>query len=182
MTLFADATTVLSGLSNADADRFRKLLATGPQSVLPTAAGPHLTASALVVDPTRDLILLCLHGRIGKWLQMGGHCEPGDATLGAAALREASEESGIEGLTIGPQPIGLDVHPVPCRFGPSAHYDVRYAVLAPPGAAPVCSSESKDVAWFAPDALPRPLADGVLPLIEPALAWARSVAAGVHRT
>jgi 8-oxo-dGTP pyrophosphatase MutT (NUDIX family) len=115
-------------------------------------------------------------------MQMGGHCEPGDPTLGAAALREACEESGIGGLTISPEPIGLDVHPVACRFGPSAHYDVRYAVLAPPGAEPVCSSESKDVAWFAPDALPAPLADGVLPLIEPALAWARSVAAGPHGT
>ena len=33
------------------------------------------------------------------WLQMGGHCEPGDTTLADAALREAAEESGIAGLT-----------------------------------------------------------------------------------
>jgi 8-oxo-dGTP pyrophosphatase MutT (NUDIX family) len=181
MTLYSDATGVLSGLSTSDAGRFRDLLATGPQSVLPTAAGPHLTASALVVG-VDGRVLLCLHGRVGMWMQMGGHCEPGDPTLGAAALREAREESGIDGLTIGPDPIGLDVHPVTCRFGPSAHYDVRYAVLAPPGAEPVCSSESKDVAWFAPDALPAPLADGVLPLIEPALAWAHSVTFGPHGT
>lgn len=166
MTLYDDAVTVLNG-------RFGELLAGGPDSVLPTAAGPHLTASALVVDPSRDAILLCLHGRIGKWVQMGGHCEPGDDTLGAAALREAREESGISSLVISPEPIGLDVHPVRCRFGPSVHYDVRYAVLAPPGAEPVCSAESKDLAWFTPDSLPSPLADGVVPLIEPALAWAR---------
>jgi 8-oxo-dGTP pyrophosphatase MutT (NUDIX family) len=141
--------------------------------VLPTAAGPHLTASALVVDPARNRILLCLHGRIGKWVQMGGHCEPGDATVAGAALREASEESGIDGLVISTEPIGLDAHPVHCRFGPSVHYDVRYAVLAPPGAEPVCSAESKDLAWFPPDALPQPLADGVVSLIEPALRWAR---------
>jgi 8-oxo-dGTP pyrophosphatase MutT (NUDIX family) len=172
MTLYDDATTVLSGLSYPDTDRFRTLLATGPQSVLATDAGPHLTASALVVDPAGGRVLLCLHGRIGKWLQMGGHCEPGDATLGAAALREATEESGIDGLLISPEPIGLDVHPVRCRLGDSVHYDVRYAVLAPPGAEPVCSAESKDVAWFAAGDLPHPLADGVLPLIEPALTWA----------
>jgi 8-oxo-dGTP pyrophosphatase MutT (NUDIX family) len=173
VSLYADATSVLNGLSTEEAVRFRELLAAGPQSVLPTAAGAHLTASALVVDASRDRILLCLHGRFGTWVQMGGHCEPGDATLAAAALREASEESGIDGLEISPVPIGLDVHPVHCRFGPSVHYDVRYAVLAPAGAEPVCSAESKDLAWFAPDALPTPLADGVVPLIEPALAWAR---------
>lgn len=174
MTLWTDARDVLSGLSTPDAARFRDLLATGPESVLPTVAGPHLTASALVVAPDRERVLLCLHGRVGTWMQMGGHCEPGDATLGAAALREAREESGIDGLLIGSEPIGLDVHPVHCRFGPSVHYDVRYAVLAPAGAEPVCSAESKDLAWFAPDALPSPLADGVVPLIEPALRWAHS--------
>ena len=181
MTLHADAVAVLSGLSTPDAGPFRELLATGPRSVLPTVAGPHLTASALVVD-VDGRVLLCLHGRIGKWVQMGGHCEPGDATLGAAALREAREESGIDGLEISAAPIGLDVHPVTCRLGPSVHYDVRYAVLAPPGAVPVVSSESKDLAWFTPDALPAPLADGVVPLIEPALAWARSAATGPYRT
>ncbi|MBW8810801.1 MAG: NUDIX domain-containing protein, partial [Lysobacter sp.] len=36
-----------------------------------------------------------LHRKGGFWVQCGGHLEPDDATLSAAALREATEESGI---------------------------------------------------------------------------------------
>ena len=174
MTLYDDALRVLSGLSPAtpQRQRFLDLLATGPRSVLPHAGGPHITASALMVDPQRGQVLLCLHGRIGKWVQMGGHCEPEDATLSAAALREVREESGIEALAISADPIDLDVHPVRCKYGPSEHYDVRYAVLAPPGAIEVCSSESKALGWFAPDDLPAPLAHATEPLVAPALEWA----------
>ena len=70
----------------------------------------HLTASALVLSADRSATLLTLHPRVGQWLQLGGHCEPGDPTLLAAALREATEESGIEGLEIDPVPVRLDVH------------------------------------------------------------------------
>ena len=173
MTLYEEAQKVLSGLSDGSPlrQRFLDLLATGPGSVLPHAAGPHLTASALVVDPVHGKVLLCLHGRIGKWVQMGGHCEPGDPTLAAAALREAREESGIDGLVVSPEPIGIDVHPVRCKYGPSEHFDVRYAVLAPPGAVEVCSPESRALGWFAPDALPTPLADATEELVAPALRW-----------
>ena len=101
---------------------------------MPDHPGAHITASALVVNAGLDRVLLCLHGRMQRWVQLGGHCEPEDATVAGAALREATEESGIVGLRIHPVPIDLDVHPVPCRYGPSLHYDVRFAALAPAGA------------------------------------------------
>jgi 8-oxo-dGTP pyrophosphatase MutT (NUDIX family) len=71
----------------------------------------HLTASALIVHPDLNRVLLCLHGRINRWVQVGGHCEPQDKTLLEAALREAREESGIDDLLAHPTPIDLDIHP-----------------------------------------------------------------------
>ena len=99
----------------------------------------HLTASALVLDATAEHTLLTLHPRVGRWIQLGGHCEPGDGSLRAAALREATEESGIDGLQIEPHPL---------------HLDVRYLVRAPAGAVPRISAESTDLRWWPVDALP----------------------------
>jgi len=115
----------------------------------------HLTASALLLDAAGERALLTLHPRVGKWLQLGGHCEPEDETLVAAALREATEESGIDGLTIDPVPLHIAVHPITCSLGvPTRHLDVRFLVRAPAGAEPTISDESDDLRWWPLSALP----------------------------
>lgn len=115
----------------------------------------HLTASAVLLDAAREQVLLTLHPRVGRWLQLGGHCEPTDVSLAAAALREAREESGIADLRIEPEPVHLDVHPITCSLGvPTRHFDVRFVVQALRGAAPVRSDESDDLRWWPVDALP----------------------------
>jgi 8-oxo-dGTP pyrophosphatase MutT (NUDIX family) len=115
----------------------------------------HVTASAVIVDSTGERVLLTLHPRVGRWLQLGGHCEPEDASLSGAALREATEESGIEGLVLDPEPVHLDIHPITCSLGlPTRHFDVRFVVRAPASAEHVRSDESLDLRWWPLDALP----------------------------
>lgn len=156
-------------------DRFLDLLTAQPGATRRDNPGAHITASALVVSASLDRVLLCLHGRMNRWVQLGGHCEQADASVGAAALREATEESGMAGLRLHPVPIDLDVHPVHCRYGPAHHFDVRFAILAPADAVPVVSAESTDLAWFRPGALPKPLAHATDRLVPPALLAAREL-------
>jgi 8-oxo-dGTP pyrophosphatase MutT (NUDIX family) len=154
--------------------RFLDLLADQPSAVRADNPGAHITASAVVVAADLDRILLCLHRRIGRWVQLGGHCETVDTSVADAARREAWEESGIDGLTlVDPMPIDLDIHQVHCRYGASLHYDIRFALLAPPGAVATVSAESRELDWFTPDALPTPLASATDRLVRPAIAAAR---------
>ena len=127
----------------------------------------HLTASAIVVNAERTHVLLTLHPKIGRWLQLGGHIEAGDATVAGAALREATEESGIVGLWVRPDPIDLDIHALDCPKGtPNRHLDVRFLTVAPPGATHSISDESDDLRWFAFDELPVGSDDSVRRLVE----------------
>jgi 8-oxo-dGTP pyrophosphatase MutT (NUDIX family) len=108
-------------------------------------------------------VLLTLHAKARQWFQFGGHCEPGDATLAAAAAREAAEESGIPDLALDPVPVQLSEHAVPfCDpRGGVHHLDVRFVAVAPAGAGHAVSDESLDVRWWPADALPDPQPDMV---------------------
>jgi 8-oxo-dGTP pyrophosphatase MutT (NUDIX family) len=137
-------------------EAFLAFLAARPDDACLRSCVPgHLTASALLLDHEGRRVLLTLHPRVGRWIQLGGHCEPGDDTVAAAALREATEESGMDGLVLDPEPLHLDVHPITCSLGvPTRHLDVRYLVRAPAGAVPRISDESDDLRWWPLDDLP----------------------------
>lgn len=130
----------------------------------------HLTASALVMDEDRTRVLLTLHPKVGRWLQLGGHVEPGDASLREAARRETIEEGGIVDVTISAAPLRLDRHPVRCAGAMSEHLDVQYLALVPADAQEVMSDESDDLRWFGVDALPEPLDPSVRALVGSATA------------
>jgi ADP-ribose pyrophosphatase YjhB (NUDIX family) len=94
----------------------------------------HFTASAFILSPERDALLLIFHGKLARWLQPGGHVDPGDADLLASARREAAEEVSLHDLELlSPAPFDLDVHDIPPLRGEPAHqhFDVRYLFRAP---------------------------------------------------
>jgi 8-oxo-dGTP pyrophosphatase MutT (NUDIX family) len=167
VSLHADATSVLAGWQppNREQDELRRayleFLATHDDAMSRTCSAGHLTASALIIDVEGERMLLTLHGKAGRWFQTGGHCEPGDTTIGRAALREAVEESGIDNLRLLPDPVRLDRHDVLCSAGQAEHLDVQYIAFAPPGAVEQRSVESLELAWFWLDQPPELTDDAV---------------------
>jgi 8-oxo-dGTP pyrophosphatase MutT (NUDIX family) len=115
----------------------------------------HVTASALVLDDSGGRVLLTLHPRLGRWVQLGGHCDEDDTDIVGAALREAVEESGVPDLRIAPELAAVHVHPVVCSLGvPTRHLDLQFVAHAPAGARIAISDESDDLRWWPADALP----------------------------
>ena len=115
----------------------------------------HITASTLVLDHTGTQTVLTLHPRLGRWVQLGGHCEDVDADIASAALREATEESGITGLTLDPEPVAIHVHALTCSLGvPTHHLDIRFVARAAADAVITRSDESLELRWWPLDALP----------------------------
>jgi 8-oxo-dGTP pyrophosphatase MutT (NUDIX family) len=141
---------------DAHEDGRRRILAFAaahPEALERTCPEGHLTGSAMVVDPASRRFLLMLHAKLGRWFQPGGHAD-GDGTLPGVALREAGEETGLAGLRVATPAIDLDVHEVGPPHGPHLHLDVRYLVVAPPGAVPRGNHESLDLRWVSYDELP----------------------------
>lgn len=169
MSLHADALAVLSGWSAPDAgqaalrERYLTHLHAHPDAMRREGRPDHLTASTLVLSDDGERVLLTLHAKARRWFQLGGHCEAGDPSLAAAALREATEESGLASLRLDPVPVQLSAHAVPFCGGtpdrPVHHLDVRFVAVATAHEQHVVSEESLDVRWWPADALPEPEAD-----------------------
>jgi 8-oxo-dGTP pyrophosphatase MutT (NUDIX family) len=127
---------------DAHADPFDRRIAKG-----------HLTGSAIVVSADGSQVLLLHHRKLDRWLQPGGHADPGETTGEEVALREALEETSLAGLLLhptAPRPLDVDVHDIPARGSEPAHQhlDLRYLVTAPAGARFTRSAEeTRDMRW-----------------------------------
>lgn len=149
-------------------------LAAHPDGVARAGPPAHLTASCLVLDGTASRVLLTHHRKADAWLQFGGHLEPGDPTVHAAAARETREESGMRDATPRPWILHLDRHDLGCAFGRCrTHLDVRYVAVADASTPYAVSPESHDVRWFAEDDVAEK-APSVLPLLAAACRLLRS--------
>lgn len=143
---------------------FRELLGDAAHAYRRERLAGHYTASAWLVSGDNRRVLLTHHRKLGRWLQLGGHAD-GETDLMLAALKEAGEESGLQGLRIQPGIFDLDRHCIPEHKGVPEHwhYDVRYVVQTGAGENYVVSDESHDLAWREIAALAcDPLADASL--------------------
>lgn len=109
----------------------------------------HVTASAWIVNADRSRTLLTHHRKLGIWVQLGGHVDPGEAWRDAA-LREAREESGLSGFRFLEEGLfDLDIHPIPGKGDAAAHlhYDLRFILEADDRLQLSVSEESRDLRW-----------------------------------
>lgn len=115
----------------------------------------HVTASALVLHPPTARVLLRWHERLGRWLHVGGHGDPGEADPFAIALREAGEETGLDDLVPWPDRedpalVQIAVVNVPARAPEPAHHhaDIRYLMATATPEQARAESPTTPVRWL----------------------------------
>lgn len=154
---------IATATSTSREDRAEWLtVASDPLTLAREAEPAHFTASALPLTSDGSAVCLVLHGRMGLWVQPGGHFEAEDASVGEAAQREMLEETGLGGV-VAADPLALSRHPAPCGVG-RWHLDFQMLAVTRPDP-PIVSAESAEVAWFEVNQLPPDLAPGVAELV-----------------
>ncbi len=126
----------------------------------------HMTASAWVVNPARDKILMVYHRIYDSWSWTGGHAD-GEEDLAAVALREVREETGVSSARLLSNDIfSLEIltvegHEKRGAYVPShLHMNVTYLIEADErDPLIVCEEENSGVKWFPLDQAPEASAE-----------------------
>lgn len=130
LTEILDSYTPSSTQERVDVARVRAAL--DHDDVFSRSTPLHVTASAFVVHLPTQRVLLRWHTKMHRWMQVGGHFDPGETSPRAVALREATEETGLTDLELLGDatrgPIQIVIVPVPANGEESAHEhaDIRY--------------------------------------------------------
>jgi len=82
---------------SADREIFLNWLNTEQNILTRNNTVAHITASAWVISPDRNYVLMAYHNIYDSWSWLGGHAD-GNPDLLEVALKEAKEESGIEAV------------------------------------------------------------------------------------
>ncbi|MCR9097899.1 MAG: NUDIX hydrolase [bacterium] len=168
-------------------DRIRALLGARDDAFERTCFEPgHITSSAWIVSRESGAALFTHHRKLERWLQLGGHAD-GETDVLASALREAEEESGLEGFRAlpaigGPEILDVDVHEIPARKHEPAHehHDIRF-LLEVSDAQPIVRAdrESKEIRWFAPEEVAARFdEESILRMARKAAEWAARLPVG----
>ena len=113
----------------------------------------HVTGSAWVVNPSRDHVLLLHHRKLNQWFQPGGHAD-GDADIVRVALKETSEESGIDESAIklvNEAIFDVDMHVIQASHEAPRHkhIDIRFLIEIDDSIPVPGNDESHQVMWVA---------------------------------
>ena len=120
----------------------------------------HMTASSIIVSRDRKKTLMASHKIYNSWAWTGGHAD-GESDFEAVALREAREETGIEGLVrLGSGAASVEILPVWAHVkrgqhvGSHLHLNVSYLFEAD-DALPLRAKEDENsaVGWIDADKL-----------------------------
>lgn len=124
-------------------------LATSPSVFERTHCCGHFTASCWLLNKERTHALIMHHKKLDRWFQLGGHCD-GDSDTLAVAIKEAQEESGINGISaLSPNIFDIDIHWIPSNQKEAGHYhyDIRYLLGVDSDEKIIQNSESKELRW-----------------------------------
>jgi 8-oxo-dGTP pyrophosphatase MutT (NUDIX family) len=133
--------------------RMLDFLESGPDCFERSRVDGHFTASAMLINKEGSHALLMHHMKLNQWFQLGGHCD-GNHNVLTVAIKEAQEESGVEGIEpVSSAIFDIDIHGIPANKKEVAHdhFDVRFLLRVTSDEEIKKNGESKELRWIPKD-------------------------------
>ncbi len=135
-------------------DAFGEFASRHPDALSRECQPAHVTASAVLMSPDHQQVCLTFHPRASAWFQLGGHVEPTDVSVRAAAEREVREEAHLDEVEIAVPVVGLRRYRLTPEFSCAGfHWDVQFVAIGQPppdssSAASGSDPHGPQVRWF----------------------------------